>query len=132
MVNKAKGTPARKVFFSLPEPAARDGKEQPEAKGTPAKISAAPAGFTWSNNELKTFWESCYPSGYNYFILDGLHPQTIYSKLCNNVLRTNFNKFAGFTVPPQDRLLCFEVIAQMERRLIAKGIVEQPIYVVTK
>lgn len=62
---------------------------------------------------------------YNCFVLDGLHPKALCSKICNDVLRTNINLNSS-SQNPNDRMLCFEVLAQMEQRFIDGGIVEKP------
>merc|ERR1712216_526500 len=81
--------------------------------------------FVWENPELKSFWASCFPPGYDFYTFDGLHPKALCSKICNDVLRTNININSGST-NPNDRLLCFEVLGNLEANFIEAGIVQPP------
>ena len=54
-----------------------------------------------------------------------MHPKALCSKICNDILRTNININSGST-NPNDRLLCFEVLGNLEAKFIENGVVEVP------
>lgn len=82
--------------------------------------------FVWHSEELGKFWENCFPPGTNVFLFDGLHPKALCSKICNDVLRTNIN-INSSSSNPNDRLLCFEVLQNLEDKFIMHGVVEAPV-----
>lgn len=75
--------------------------------------------------ELGEFWEKCFPETYNSYMNDGLHPKSLCSKICNDVLHTNININSGSS-NPNDRILCFEVLQMLESKFIEMGIVVKP------
>jgi len=81
--------------------------------------------FVWDNSELKEFWESCFPQFYDSYTFDGLHPKALCSKICNDILRTNIN-INSASPNPNDRMLCFEVLTNLETKLIDAGTIQQP------
>ncbi|CAD7963947.1 unnamed protein product [Amoebophrya sp. A120] len=94
---------------------------------TGEEVSGIPKGpaFKWDSDELKKFWEECFSPNYNSLIFDGLHPKALCSKICNDVLRTNINVNSASS-NPNDRLLCFEVLSNLEAKFIELGIVQKP------
>ncbi|CAD7932189.1 unnamed protein product [Amoebophrya sp. A25] len=82
--------------------------------------------FAWDNEELGRFWEECFPPHYDVYLFDGLHPKALCSKICNDVLRTNINVNSSSS-NPNDRLLCFEVLGNLEAKFIEMGIVQKPV-----
>lgn len=95
--------------------------------GSSNKKSSAVEGeqFHWESDELKRFWLGCFAPGSNVYVYDGLHPKALCSKICNDVLRTNIN-INSSNANPNDRLLCFEVLNNLEQKFIEAGIVEPP------
>ena len=51
--------------------------------------NAAESDFLWDNDELKSFWEACFPMGYNFYSFDGLHPKALCSKICKSLSWTS-------------------------------------------
>jgi len=118
--NKSGSTPTTNSKPSVAEEPTSSTGEESEAPG------AAANGFTWKNQELGKFWEECFPPDYSIYGFDGLHPKALCSKICNDVLRTNINVNSSSS-NPNDRLLCFEVLSNLEQKFIDLGIVQKPV-----
>lgn len=82
--------------------------------------------FEWGREELGTFWEKCFPKHYDCYVMDGLHPKCLTSKICNDILRTNINTNSSSANQQNDRILCFEVLQNLETQLIQFGVVQKP------
>lgn len=81
--------------------------------------------FQWHSDELKQFWLGCFSSGVNVYAYDGLHPKALCSKICNDILHTNINVNSSSS-NPNDRLLCFEVLSNLEQKFRDADIIKPP------
>lgn len=112
----------------LQENLEKDAAKATSDSKTPAELAASndtDDSFEWSSEELKKFWLGCFAPGVNVYSFDGLHPKALCSKICNDVLRTNIN-INSSNMNPNDRILCFDVLANLEERFIECGIIEAP------
>lgn len=106
-------------------------REKQERTETPVETTSTSSSypsrgeFNWENVELGRFWVKCFPRGYNVYVMDGLHPKALCSKICNDVLRTNININSG-SANPNDKLLCFEVLSNLEQKFTEAGIILPP------
>jgi len=91
----------------------------------PRFFNGIPDKFEWGVPELGKFYEGCFPDSYNAYAADGLHPKSLCSKICNDVLNTNININSGSS-NPNDRILCFEVLQMLEHKFIEMGVVQAP------
>ena len=111
---------------------AKDGSSGAGAKGGSSAADAGKAGgkrfegaIEWGSEEVGRFWEQCFPPMYNPYVMDGLHPKCLCSKICNDILKTNINVNSS-SPNPNDRILCFEVLANLERKFIEMDVIKEP------